>query len=94
MYTATHEVDLSALSPQVVLPGRRSHATTKPVGDLVGTTLQHAYIGSCASGRIEEIRAAAEILEGRRVADGVTFNVVPTSKRIYDQAASEGLWTC
>ncbi|GAA1928770.1 homoaconitase large subunit [Nocardioides lentus] len=91
VYTATHEVDLSALSPQVVLPGSAKSRNTKPVGDLVGTTLQHAYIGSCASGRIEEIRAAAEILEGRRVADGVTFNVVPTSKRIYDQAASEGL---
>lgn len=90
-YSATHEVDLSALSPQVVLPGSARSDNTKPVEELAGTRLQHAYIGSCASGRIEEIRAAAELLRGRKVATGVQFNVVPTSKKIYDQAAEEGL---
>lgn len=90
-YSATHEVDLSALAPQVVLPGSARSRNTKPIEELAGTRLQHAYIGSCASGRIEEIRAAAEILRGRKVADGVRFNVVPTSKQIYDQAQEEGL---
>lgn len=90
-YTATYEIDLSALAPQVVLPGSAKSRNTKNVEELAGTELQHAYIGSCASGRIEEIRAAAEILEGKKVADGVRFNVVPTSKQIYDQAAEEGL---
>lgn len=90
-YSATHSVDLDALSPQVVLPGSAKSSNTKPVGDLVGTPLQHAYIGSCASGRIEEIRAAAEILKGKKVAPGVRFNVVPTSQKIYQQAQSEGL---
>ncbi|MBD5831135.1 3-isopropylmalate dehydratase [Janibacter melonis] len=91
VYSASHDVDLSSLSPQVVLPGSARSSNTKDVADLVGTKIQHAYIGSCASGRIEEIRAAAEILRGRKVADGVRFNVVPTSKQIYDQAAAEGL---
>jgi 3-isopropylmalate/(R)-2-methylmalate dehydratase large subunit len=90
-YSATHSIDLDALSPQVVLPGSAKSSNTHPVEDLVGTELQHAYIGSCASGRIEEIRAAAEILKGKKVAAGVKFNVVPTSQRIYEQAESEGL---
>lgn len=90
-YTATHNVDLSALSPQVVLPGSAKSCNTHPIEELAGTEVQHAYIGSCASGRIEEIRAAAEILDGKKVASGVRFNVVPTSKKIYDQAQAEGL---
>lgn len=90
-YQATHHVDLSALSPQVVLPGSARTDNTRPIEELMGTSLDHAYIGSCASGRIEEIRAAAEILRGKEVAKGVQFNVVPTSKKIYEQAKSEGL---
>jgi 3-isopropylmalate/(R)-2-methylmalate dehydratase large subunit len=90
-YSATHHVDLDALSPQVVMPGSAKSRNTKPVEELAGTKLQHAYIGSCASGRIEEIRAAAEIVRGKKVAPGVRFNVVPTSKKIYDQAQEEGL---
>lgn len=90
-YQATHHVDLSALSPQVVLPGSARTDNTRPIEELMGTSLDHAYIGSCASGRIEEIRAAAEILRGKKVAKGVRFNVVPTSKKIYEQAKFEGL---
>jgi 3-isopropylmalate/(R)-2-methylmalate dehydratase large subunit len=90
-YSASYSVDLDALSPQVVLPGSAKSANTRPIEELVGTPVQHAYIGSCASGRIEEIRAAAEILKGKKVAPGVQFNVVPTSQEIYAQAQSEGL---
>lgn len=90
-YANTFEVDLDELSPQVVLPGSAKSSNTHPVEDLVGTPLQHAYIGSCASGRIEEIRAAAEILQGKKVAPGVRFNVVPTSAKIYEQAKEEGI---
>lgn len=90
-YVATYEIDLDRLSPQVVMPGSAKAQNTRPVEDLAGTAIQHAYIGSCASGRIEEIRAAAEILKGKRVAPGVRFNVVPTSAQIYAQAEAEGL---
>lgn len=90
-YAASLAVDLDALSPQVVLPGSAKSANTRPIEELAGTALQHAYIGSCASGRIEEIRAAAEILKGKKVAPGVRFNVVPTSAKIYKQAQEEGL---
>lgn len=91
VYAAEYSIDLDALSPQVVLPGSAKSLNTRPIEELIGTPVQQAYIGSCASGRIEEIRAAAEIMRGKKVAPGVLFNVVPTSEKIYQQAAREGL---
>ncbi|MBO0871656.1 MAG: 3-isopropylmalate dehydratase large subunit, partial [Micromonosporaceae bacterium] len=49
------------------------------------------FLGSCTNGRIEDLRAAAAVLRGRRVADGVTMLVVPGSMRVRAQAESEGL---
>jgi len=90
-YVATYEINLGDVKPQVVMPGSAKAQNTKAVEELIGMPLQHAYIGSCASGRIEEIRAAAEIVRGKKVAPGVRFNVVPTSEEIYAKAEAEGL---
>ena len=90
-YAEKIDIDLTDLSPQVVLPGSAKASNTRAVADLAGTPVQHAYIGSCASGRIEEIRAAAHVLRGKKVAPGLRLNVVPTSESIYQQAAEEGL---
>jgi 3-isopropylmalate/(R)-2-methylmalate dehydratase large subunit len=49
------------------------------------------FVGSCTNGRIEDLRAVAEVLRGRRVADGVRMLVVPGSMRVRAQAESEGL---
>ncbi|MFZ5850570.1 MAG: 3-isopropylmalate dehydratase large subunit [Actinomycetota bacterium] len=49
------------------------------------------FLGSCTNGRIEDLRAAAEVLRGRRVADGVRMLVVPGSMRVKQQAEAEGL---
>ncbi len=49
------------------------------------------FVGSCTNGRIEDLRAVAEILQGRRVADGVRMLVVPGSVRVKEQAEREGL---
>ena len=49
------------------------------------------FLGSCTNGRIEDLRAAAGVLEGRRVADGVRMLVVPGSMRVKKQAEDEGL---
>ena len=51
------------------------------------------FLGSCTNGRIEDLRAAAEVLQGRKIADGVRFLVVPGSARVRLQAESEGLDT-
>ena len=49
------------------------------------------FLGSCTNGRIEDLRAAAEVLRGRKVADGVRMLVVPGSMRVRAAAESEGL---
>lgn len=90
-YAAVHTIDLSELRPRVVTPGSARAANTRLADELSGTAVTKAFIGSCASGRIEDIRAAASVLDGQQVAAGVVLNVVPTSKAIHDQAESEGL---
>ena len=90
-YSSTHAFDLSELAPQVVLPGSARADNTTDAASVGDTAITKAFIGSCASGRIEDIRAAADVLRGRKVASGVRLNVVPTSKEIHRQAEEEGL---
>lgn len=59
--------------------------------DLLGTAIDWAFLGSCTNGRIEDLRVAASILKGRKVADAVTFYVVPGSEEVRRQAMAEGL---
>ncbi len=49
------------------------------------------FWGSCNNGRIEDLRVGAEIIKGKKVAEGVRFLVVPASQTIYRQALKEGL---
>jgi 3-isopropylmalate/(R)-2-methylmalate dehydratase large subunit len=59
--------------------------------DLLGTAIDWAFLGSCTNGRIEDLRVAASILQGRKVADSVTFYVVPGSEEVRRKAIEEGL---
>jgi 3-isopropylmalate/(R)-2-methylmalate dehydratase large subunit len=88
-YAARHEIDLSRLEPIVVIPP--SPANTRDLKDYLGIPVHTGYLGSCASGRIEDLRAAAQVLAGRQVADGFALHVVPTSQEIMVAAAKEGL---
>ncbi|WP_024803286.1 aconitase family protein [Nocardia sp. BMG51109] len=90
-YAARYTIDLATLTPRVVLPGSARVANTKTAQELAGTPITKAFIGSCASGRIEDLRAAALVLDGRTVASGVELNVVPTSQQVYEQAEQEGI---
>lgn len=90
-YAARYEIDLATLTPRVVLPGSARAVNTKTAQELAGTPITKAFIGSCASGRIEDLRAAALVLDGRKVAPGVELNVVPTSQKVYEQAEQEGI---
>lgn len=69
-YAARHTIDLSTIVPQVVQPGSARAANTHTAADLAGIPITKAFIGSCASGRIEDLRAAALVLDGRTVAPG------------------------
>lgn len=58
---------------------------------LEGVPFQWAFVGSCTNGRIEDLRIAASVLKGRKVASSVTFYVVPGSESVREQAMKEGL---
>ena len=88
-YAARHTIDLSTLEPIIVIPP--SPANTRDLKDYIGLPVQTGYLGSCASGRIEDMRAAADVLRGRKVAEGFQLHVVPSSQEIMVAAAKEGL---
>jgi 3-isopropylmalate/(R)-2-methylmalate dehydratase large subunit len=82
-------IDASTLPPQVA----RKHRVDDVVGvpELKGQRVHYALIGTCTNGRLDDIRQAAAILRGKRVAKGVRMIVTPASRNVYLQAAREGL---
>jgi len=88
-YAATCPVDLSALGPLVARP--HSPANVVPVSAVRGVHVDQVYIGNCANGTITDLRQAAAILGGRRVAAGTRAIVVPATQQIYQDALAEGL---
>lgn len=89
VYRAVYSIDLDEIEPIIVVPP--SPANTQRLADYFGMPVDVGYIGSCASGRIEDLRAAAKVLKGRQVKPGFTLNIVPSSNEIMAQAAREGL---
>ena len=89
VYERVVTVDVSELEPIVVIPP--SPANTRDLRDHVGLEVHAGYLGSCASGRLEDLRVAAQVLRGRQVKPGFQLHVVPTSQVIMAQAAREGL---
>ena len=81
--------DASALSPQVAAP--HSPANTQAVGAFHDTTIDMAYIGACTGAKLEDLRAAAQVLKGHKVRDGVQLMVAPASARDQAQAETEGV---
>ena len=88
-YVRTVEIDLASLAPTVAVPHLPENA--RLARELSGVRLDQAVIGSCTNGRIGDLRIAASILKGRRVADGVRCIIIPGSQAVYLQAIREGL---
>ena len=82
-------IDLSTLESTVSLPHLPSN--TKTVSQVKGLPIQQVVIGSCTNGRISDMRVAAGILKGRKVADGVRCIVIPATQEVYLQCVREGL---
>ncbi len=83
------DYDLSNLSPQVALPPTPDRVVE--VEQVVGKTIHHAFVGSCASGNLPDLRDAARILVGRRVHPDVRLYVTPATQEVAREAAREGL---
>ena len=88
-YERTIEIDLSALEPTVAFPHLPEN--TRTIGEAKGIKIDQAVIGSCTNGRMDDLRAAAKILAGRKVAAGVRAIVIPATQKIWLQALEEGL---
>ena len=88
-YDETYVIDLSRLKPTVSFPHLPSN--TRTIDQVGEVKIDQAVIGSCTNGRIDDIRAAAEILKGKKVAKGVRCIVIPATQAIYLQAMREGL---
>ncbi len=90
-YSAIYDIDITDLEPIVVVPPRPSN--TQNLSEHTGIEVHVGYLGSCASGRLEDLEIAAQVLRGNQVREGFQLNVVPTSKEIMEQASKNGVLT-
>ncbi len=88
-FKATLDYDLGLLEPQVAVPPTPDNVV--PVSQVAGKKIDYAFIGSCANCSITDLRDAARILKGRKIAAGVRFVVTPGTQQIAAKAAEEGL---
>ncbi len=88
-YDEVIKIDLSSLKPTVAFPHLPEN--TKTVDEAGEVAIDQVVIGSCTNGRISDLREAASVLKGRKVADGIRAIVIPATQSIYMQAIEEGL---
>lgn len=87
-YAETIEVDLENLVPQVSVPPEVDRVC--PAADLGEVRVDQVFIGTCTNGRLEDLRAAAGILKGKRIAAGLRLLVIPASHRVLKDAVADG----
>ncbi|NJB67324.1 3-isopropylmalate/(R)-2-methylmalate dehydratase large subunit [Desulfobaculum xiamenense] len=88
-YERVVDIDVTGMEPQVACPHLPDNV--KPVSVVTGVKVHQAVIGSCTNGRIEDMREAAAVLKGRKVARSVRCIVLPATPGIWRQALKEGL---
>ncbi|MFA4842898.1 MAG: 3-isopropylmalate dehydratase large subunit [Candidatus Omnitrophota bacterium] len=88
-YCAELEYDISKLDPQVSRP--HSVDSAVDVGALKNTAIDEAFLGTCTNGRLADLKIAAAILKGKKIASGVKFIVAPASRQILKAALAGGI---
>lgn len=89
-YERTIDIDLASIPPTVAYPHLPEN--THPAKEGKDIAIDQVVIGSCTNGRISDLRAAAEILSGRHVHEGVRCIIIPATQKIWKQAMHEGLF--
>jgi 3-isopropylmalate/(R)-2-methylmalate dehydratase large subunit len=89
-YEREVRIDVSALEPVVAAPFMPQNVY--PASEKKDVAIDQVVIGSCTNGRIEDLRVAAQLLRGRRIARGTRCIVIPATPRVYRQALKEGLF--
>lgn len=88
-YEKVIQIDVGQIEPQVAFP--HSPDNVRHVSQAGDIPIDQVFIGSCTNGRLDDLRAAAKILKGRKAARGTRFIVIPGSSKIYRQAIQEGI---
>jgi len=88
-YERTLEINVDQVEPMVACP--HTVDNVKPVKAVEGIKIDQAFLGSCTNGRLEDLKAAAEILKGKKINKDVRLIVTPASQEIYLQALKSGL---
>jgi 3-isopropylmalate/(R)-2-methylmalate dehydratase large subunit len=88
-YAETREFDVSALEPQVALPHLPENV--KPISALDTVTVDQVVIGSCTNGQLDDMRAAASVMKGRRVHRGLRAIIIPATQAVALRCIEEGL---
>jgi len=89
VYAKSIDIDVSAVEPSATFGYKPDQV--KRLRDMADVKIDQVYIGSCTNGRISDLRAAAEVVRGTKLAAGVRGIVVPATPRVYRQAMDEGL---
>jgi len=89
-YTKKLEYDVSELEPMVAAPHLPSNA--KPAKEYDNVKVDQVFLGSCTNGRIEDMRQAAEMLDGNKISENVRVIVIPSSTDVWTQCMREGLF--
>ena len=80
--------DVSELGPQLSCP--QGVDNVQPNEEVLGTKIDEVYLGSCTNGSIEDMAVAAEILKGKKVAEGLRFIVVPSTNQVFKESIERG----
>ncbi len=89
VYADILDIDVSSLEPQVTYDYKPD--CVKTVKEMSGTPVDQVYIGTCTNGRIEDLRLAAEVLKGKRIADSVRGILSPATPKVFSEALAEGI---
>ncbi len=82
-------IDVSGLEAQIAAPFNPSNVHS--LSELRGTPIDSGFIGSCTNGRTEDFAAAARVLKGRKIKEGVILKMTPATRRVYDEILQEGI---
>lgn len=89
IYSEEYDIDISKFVPMVSRPGK-PHDTVD-IKEEAKVRIDSGFIGSCTNGRMEDMRAAANVLKGRKVAPGVVLKIVPATDEIWQDCLDEGI---
>lgn len=87
-YNTVYRYNAASLEPYVACPHTVDNVV--PLSDIAGTPVQQAFVGTCTNGRLEDIAAAAKVIQGHRLARGTRLLVIPSSSQVLQDATEQG----